>query len=176
MSITSKIRIARGLKSGLPVPPNSFEQGRPYFAEDTQELFVGQGISLPMLKVGFTPAAQLTFVGDWNNSTDYILNDLVTDNNTLYICLNPNSNEVPNSFPLDWAVVVSGSSVSGAFYQFTQSTPLATWVVLHNLNKYPSVVIEDSSGETVLGDVHYDNLNQCTLSFSGAFSGIATFN
>src|ERR1700733_11340838 len=117
MSITSKIRIARGLKSGLPVPPNSFEQGRPYFAEDTYELFIGRGIGLSMLQVGFTPAAQLSFLGDWDGSTDYLPNNLVTDANTLYVCLNANSNEVPSAFPLDWSVVITGTDVGGGFFE-----------------------------------------------------------
>jgi hypothetical protein len=64
----------------------------------------------------------------------------------------------------------------GSYFTFTQGTPLATWVVVHNLGKFPSVVVEDSTGDLVLGDIHYDNPNQVTLNFSGAFSGVATCN
>lgn len=52
MSITSKIRIARGVKANLPAPPNSFEIGRPYYCTDTHEMFVGTGINAAMTPVG----------------------------------------------------------------------------------------------------------------------------
>jgi hypothetical protein len=52
MAITSKIRIARGLKANLPAPPSSFEIGRPYYCTDTNELFVGAGIGSAMTPVG----------------------------------------------------------------------------------------------------------------------------
>lgn len=52
----------------------------------------------------------------------------------------------------------------------------ATWVITHNLNKYPSVTVVDSSGTVVEGDVQYDSLNQVTITFSGGFKGKATLN
>ena len=54
MSIEAKVRLARGPKSRLPTPPNSFELGRPYVAEDTKELWIGQGLTVPMIQVGFS--------------------------------------------------------------------------------------------------------------------------
>jgi hypothetical protein len=56
---------------------------------------------------------------------------------------------------------------------FPQSTPLAIWVIVHNLGKYPNVVIVDSSGAFVVGGIKYDSFDQVTLTFSGAFSGTA---
>lgn len=61
-------------------------------------------------------------------------------------------------------------------YVHVQSIPSATWVVVHDLNKFPSVSVIDSGGATVLGDVRYDSANQCTLTFAGGFSGRAFFN
>lgn len=61
-------------------------------------------------------------------------------------------------------------------YRHTQATPSATWVVVHGLNKYPTVAVIDSGGETVYGDVEYDSLTQCTIRFAGAFSGEAFCN
>ena len=58
-------------------------------------------------------------------------------------------------------------------FTFNQGTPLSSWVILHNLETFPTIVIIDSSGNLVVGGVHYDSLNQVTLSFSGAFSGTA---
>ena len=51
------------------------------------------------------------------------------------------------------------------------------YVINHNLNKYPSVsVIEDSTGNQVYGDVQYNTVNQCTLTFTSLVTGTATFN
>lgn len=61
-------------------------------------------------------------------------------------------------------------------YVFTQSTPSTSWTVTHNLNKYPSVTVVDSAGTVVIGQVVYNSINQCTLSFTAAFSGKAFFN
>lgn len=58
-------------------------------------------------------------------------------------------------------------------YTFIQSTPQNPWVIVHPLFKYPTVVVIDSSGNQVYGDVHYDSFSQVTLTFGGAFSGEA---
>lgn len=61
-------------------------------------------------------------------------------------------------------------------YVHTQLTSSDTWVITHNLNKYPSVTTFDSTGEEVIGDITYNNVNQVTISFAGAFKGRATLN
>jgi hypothetical protein len=71
--------------------------------------------------------------------------------------------------------VIGGVSLD-ANSVYTQSSPSATWVVNHNLNKYCSVTVVDSADNIVFGDVLYNSLNQVTLTFAGAFSGKAFFN
>jgi hypothetical protein len=71
--------------------------------------------------------------------------------------------------------VIGGVSLDANFV-YVQSSPSATWVVNHNLNKYCSVTVVDSADNTVYGEVLYNSLNQVTLTFSGAFSGEAFFN
>ena len=56
---------------------------------------------------------------------------------------------------------------------YTQNTPLNTWVVMHNLNHLPSVIIVDNSNQVVEGDIIYNNTNTLTLKFSIPFSGVA---
>lgn len=63
-----------------------------------------------------------------------------------------------------------------AFIEFKQQVPSAVWVLQHNLNKFPSVTIVDSSGEEVIGRVTYDDIQKVTVEFSGAFSGTAYLN
>lgn len=71
--------------------------------------------------------------------------------------------------------VIGGVSLD-ANYVYTQSSPSASWVVNHNLNKYCSVTVVDSADNIVVGEVLYNSLNQVTLTFAGAFSGKAFFN
>ena len=63
-----------------------------------------------------------------------------------------------------------------SFYYEHTGTASDTWVIVHNLNKYPSVSVIDSSGTEVIGEISYDNINQVTITFKGAFKGKATLN
>ena len=61
-------------------------------------------------------------------------------------------------------------------FYFTQTTASDTWIITHNLNKYPSATVIDSAGTEVVGNITYNSLNQITITFSGAFKGSATLN
>ena len=63
-----------------------------------------------------------------------------------------------------------------ANFLFVQTEASNIWVIVHNLNKYPSVTVIDSAGNEVLGETIYDSLNQVTLKFKGGFKGTATLN
>jgi hypothetical protein len=54
--------------------------------------------------------------------------------------------------------------------------PSSTWIVEHNLGKFPSVTVVDSGRNEVHGDVVHDNVNQLTLYFGAEFSGKAVCN
>lgn len=67
----------------------------------------------------------------------------------------------------------SGSALS----TFTQAfTGQASVTVAHNLGRYPSVVVVDTAGDEVYGDVHYDTMNQLTVVFSSATGGTVYCN
>jgi len=61
-------------------------------------------------------------------------------------------------------------------YVHTQSVPSLTWSVTHNLNKYPSVTIYNSSNEEIEGMIIHTNINQTVIIFNAEFSGHAVFN
>ena len=61
-------------------------------------------------------------------------------------------------------------------YTFTQVSELDTWVIEHNLGKYPSVTLVDDNNTVMVGTVHYDSLNQLTVTFTEAVSGSAYLN
>jgi hypothetical protein len=61
-------------------------------------------------------------------------------------------------------------------YEYTQSTASTEWSIKHNLNKFPSVTVIDSSGGGVVGSVNYIDVDNLTITFSAAFSGKAYLN
>lgn len=59
---------------------------------------------------------------------------------------------------------------------FEQSAPATVWVVLHELDKYPSVTVIDSDGELTLCEIEYTNENTVTLRFSEPTAGMVYIN
>tara|TARA_R110000782_G_scaffold1785_1_gene7412 strand:- start:207 stop:542 length:336 start_codon:yes stop_codon:yes gene_type:complete len=74
--------------------------------------------------------------------------------------------------------VLNSFIVSKNTFEFTQSAASDTWVVEHNLDKFPSVTVADSQPEpkTVIGNITYNTRNKCTITFSAPFSGKAFCN
>ncbi len=63
-----------------------------------------------------------------------------------------------------------------AHYVHNQASPSATWTIVHNLGKKPSVEIVDSAETVVEGNVQYVDNNVVTVTFSSGFSGKAYLN
>jgi hypothetical protein len=61
-------------------------------------------------------------------------------------------------------------------YVHNQVVPAATWTISHPLNKFPSIVVVDSGGTIVHGEIIYDSLSQIRVLFSAAFAGKAYLN
>jgi hypothetical protein len=61
----------------------------------------------------------------------------------------------------------------GGGFVFVQATPATVWIITHNLQVFPSIVVADSAGTYIEGDIFFDNLNQVTLTFAAPFAGIA---
>lgn len=69
-----------------------------------------------------------------------------------------------------------GKQTSDKSFTFTQYQSSDTWTITHNLNKFPSVQVQDSAGTNVMGEIYYNSPDQLTLRFSAAFSGKAYLN
>jgi hypothetical protein len=68
----------------------------------------------------------------------------------------------------------AGLNGSGATtFVFTQVSASASWHITHNLQTYPAVVVVDSGGTVVEGDIQHHSVNDCTVSFAVAFAGSA---
>lgn len=80
------------------------------------------------------------------------------------------------TYPTSLAVLNLVSASADKTFEFYQGTPAKIWVITHPLNKRPSVVVTDSAGTTVEGQITYNSLSQITIEFSAAFSGYAELN
>lgn len=58
-------------------------------------------------------------------------------------------------------------------YKHIQSVSSSQWVINHNLNKIPLVIVYDSAGNVWNGEQSNTNLNQTIIDFSVPFSGTA---
>lgn len=68
-------------------------------------------------------------------------------------------------------------TISSKTYTYEQGIASDTWVITHNLNKRPSIVVVDSSGEEqVPNERIYNDENTVTLRFLAEFKGKAFLN
>lgn len=56
-------------------------------------------------------------------------------------------------------------------YTHTQILPDISWVVIHDLNKYPNVTILDSNNKKIDAEVKYIDLNNLMINFEEALTG-----
>lgn len=69
------------------------------------------------------------------------------------------------------------SDIYDKHYTHTQAIASDTWVINHNLNKYPSVKVIDSAGNLQIPEAEVqDSANRITLTFLAAFAGQAYLN
>lgn len=61
-------------------------------------------------------------------------------------------------------------------YTHEQGVPSNTWIIQHNLNRYPSVTLVDSAGTMFTAVVQYNGPNQCVVTMNGATTGKAYLN
>ncbi len=58
-------------------------------------------------------------------------------------------------------------------YTHNQNSTSDTWVITHNLHRFPSVTVVDSAGTIVQGTVVYNSNKQLTITFFQAGSALA---
>lgn len=80
---------------------------------------------------------------------------------------------VPQNNPSNMLVYVYKPSECLGEYEHVQSTASTTWVITHNMNKYPNVIIMNSNGVQQLVPVTYTDKNNIKITFSTATSGRA---
>ena len=58
-------------------------------------------------------------------------------------------------------------------YTHNQSSTSNTWVITHNLHRFPSVTVVDSADTIVQGTVVYNSSKQLTITFFSGSSALA---
>lgn len=73
------------------------------------------------------------------------------------------------------SLLTNDAAKSNFTFALTENT--LTYLITHNMNKFPAVsIFEAGTSNQVYGNVTYNNLNQCTISFSSLVTGTVTFN
>ena len=99
--------------------------------------------------------------------------------------LPPPTDYIPSQEPiviLQWVLTQietlesNQSTVGDKHFTFIQNIATDIWVIIHNLNKFPSVQVQDSAGTDIVGEITYESLDKITIHFSSAFSGRAYLN
>lgn len=82
-----------------------------------------------------------------------------------------------NRTPLTFQMLTGAPGVGDDIaYTHIQSVASTTWVIPHNLNKFPSVTIVDSTNTEVVADITHSSTLQCEVSFSSPQTGTAYLN
>jgi hypothetical protein len=69
--------------------------------------------------------------------------------------------------------VMTSPIIGDITYTHNQTSTSNTWVVTHNLNRFPSVTVVDSAGSIVVGTVVYNSNKQLTITFFSSGSALA---
>lgn len=75
-------------------------------------------------------------------------------------------------------VDITGSQIAGGdkHYLYSQEQASDEWVIVHNLDKYPSVTVVDTERTEVIADVEYIDTNTVRVTFNAPFAGFAYLN
>jgi hypothetical protein len=69
-----------------------------------------------------------------------------------------------------------GTGIDDKNFMHYQSSAAASWPITHNLGKYPSVTVLDSTKQELEGEVDHVDANSLTVNFAGPLSGYASLN
>ncbi len=67
----------------------------------------------------------------------------------------------------------SANGSNSYFVYDRNSIVAASWIIDHNLNRYPQITLIDDEGNEFDADIFYNSLNQVTVTFSEPTSGKA---
>jgi hypothetical protein len=106
---------------------------------------------------------------DSGNKNSLVVNydNVLVDNNVSVINFKSNLKATLNNGVVD---------ITDETFIFDQITGSNSWAITHNLNKYPSVTVVNTSDEEVKGGVSYTDSNSLTIDFQTNIAGKAYLN
>ena len=117
--------------------------------------------------------------GDSDKENNEIIKDIIAilrnDVSRTHTNLQLSATSVSIYGTIEWNTI-SSKPLYNPFQTFEVTRNSNTWVIEHDLGKYPSVTTVDDTGDIVYGDVRYDNANKITVTFSAGVSGKAYLN
>ena len=69
--------------------------------------------------------------------------------------------------------VMTSPIIGDITFTHNQTSTSSTWVITHNLHRFPSVTVVDSGGSVVTGTVVYNSNKQLTITFFSGGSALA---
>jgi len=119
----------------------------------------------------------IEFGSQWEIGSGYLVNLTTLARDTVLESTNSNNLvSFPGGSKRVFCTAPASYLIPDKSYSHEQSSASASWTITHNLGKYPSVTVVDSSGREVMGEVTHNSTNQITIGFSAAFSGYAYMN
>lgn len=74
---------------------------------------------------------------------------------------------------IDQLEAILPSSGGGVTYLHTQGVAASTWTISHHLGTVPDVVIVDVSGQQLLAEIHYPDVNTTVVVHGQPYAGSA---
>jgi len=125
---------------------------------------------------GETPTQGGTAItANMDTSGNWVTSGLYTGGNVALIYQLSIRSEVVSNLDINKVIDFYIQGVDKTF-TFEQAVPDTEWIINHNLNKFPSITVEDSSGKVVEGAEEYIDQNNLKINFCAAFSGKAHLN
>jgi hypothetical protein len=69
--------------------------------------------------------------------------------------------------------VMTSPIIGDITFTHNQTSTSNTWVITHNLHRFPSVTVVDSGGSIVMGTIVYNSNKQLTITFFSGGSALA---
>lgn len=82
-------------------------------------------------------------------------------------------------FDVKFGVVYKGGEGGGGSdksYIHEQTEPKSTWIINHNLGKYPCINLVDDNNIMIMGEIEYISENEIIARFNKEYTGKAILN
>lgn len=105
-----------------------------------------------------------------------MINNKIDQTSTASMVYGTDSNGSQTVYNVDSFATTTELDEKTDTFIFDMAVATSTWRIVHNLDKFPSVTVVDSSGNFIEGSVQYINNNIIEIIFNAAFTGTAYLN